>query len=234
MRHDDSAPTEPGSYRGTSCRNGSQASAGWESHSGDNGKEWSKPQEISGSNPAICTFQTASKAGVCDENQFSVPTVAPDGTVYVAFENSQNQSLNSPGEVNQDQYLLVKSTNGGKKWSNPSFVVGLEDGSRDYPLNVDRRQTLTGYQVRVDSAGPVVPVGRHQPADRQDRRPLPRPRRVERPDLADGDRRGCAGSLVKTTVSTAASHPTMSEFFQAGAPGCELCATFHGDYITVG
>jgi hypothetical protein len=41
-------------------------------------------------------------------------------------------------------------------WSSPTFIAGLEDGSRDYPLNVDERQTLTGYQVRVNSAGNIV------------------------------------------------------------------------------
>ncbi len=32
----------------------------------------------------------------------------------------------------------------------------MEDGSRDYPLNVDDRQTLTAYQVRVWSVGNLV------------------------------------------------------------------------------
>jgi hypothetical protein len=266
------------------------SSAIWESHSDNGGKEWSKPQEISGSNPAICTVQTDGPAGQCDENQFSVPTVAPDGTVYVAFENSQNQSLNSPGEVNQDQYLLVKSTNGGKKWSNPSFVAALEDGSRDYPLNVDGRQTLTGYQVRVDSAGNIVagPNGKLYLVFSDNRNGVHNSDNPvtninsfvmssanggttwTTPSLVDagaGDQwfpwvdinpltgkigvlyhdrgasngptyttaiaEGVPGSLVKTTVSTAASNPTMSEFFQAGATGCELCATFHGDYISL-
>jgi hypothetical protein len=31
-----------------------------------------------------------------------------------------------------------------------------EDGSRDYPINDDGRQTLTGYQVRVNSAGNIA------------------------------------------------------------------------------
>jgi hypothetical protein len=44
---------------------------------------------------------------------------------------------------------------------------------------------------------------------------------------------GQPGSLVKTTVSTAPSNPTQSRFFRAGAPGCENCATFHGDYINI-
>jgi hypothetical protein len=133
-----------------------------ESHSDDGGSNWSKPQEISGSDPHLCTFQTAGKKWQCDEDQASVPTVGPDGTVYVAFMNSQNQALWEPGETSDDQYLVVSSKDGGKHWSNPDFVVGLEDGSRDYPINVDGRQTLTGYQVRVWGAGNVVADPTHQ------------------------------------------------------------------------
>ena len=40
-------------------------------------QHWTKPQEISGSNAALCTFQTEGPAGECDEDQASVPTVAP-------------------------------------------------------------------------------------------------------------------------------------------------------------
>jgi hypothetical protein len=132
------------------------SSAIWESHSDDGGQHWSTAKAISGSNAALCTFQEDGPAGVCDEDQFSVPAVAPDGTVYVAFQNSQNTALWETGEINDDQYLLVKSTDGGAHWSSPSFVVGLEDGSRDYPINESDRQTLTGYQVRVNSAGNIV------------------------------------------------------------------------------
>jgi hypothetical protein len=85
-----------------------------------------------------------------------VPTIGRDGTVYVTFQNSQNKSLWEPGEKYDDQYLLVKSTMGGASWSRPTFIVGIEDGSRDYPINVNDRQTLTGYQVRVNSAGTIV------------------------------------------------------------------------------
>ena len=132
------------------------SSAIWESHSDDGGKHWSKSQEISGKNKKLCTFQTEGHDGQCDEDQISVPTVAPDGTVYVAFENSQNESLWEDGEVFDDQYLLVKSKDGGNNWSKPTFVVGMEDGSNDYPINADGRQTLTGYQVRVWSPGNIV------------------------------------------------------------------------------
>ena len=82
--------------------------------------------------------------------------MGPDGAVYVAFANGQNQALWEPDEAFDDQYLMVKSTDGGQTWSSPTFVVGLEDGSADYPINVNGRQTLTGYQVRVNSAGNIV------------------------------------------------------------------------------
>ncbi len=131
------------------------SSAIWESHSDNGGKSWSKAQEISGSSRDLCTFQSEGRAGQCDENQFSVPTIGRDGTVYVAFQNSQNQALSESGEVGDDQYLLVKSED-GEDWSRPRFVVGLEDGSKDYPINVNDRQTLSGYQVRVNSAGNIV------------------------------------------------------------------------------
>jgi hypothetical protein len=127
-----------------------------ETHSDDGGAHWSAPQEISGSNGDLCTFQTEGPLGQCDEDQGSVITTSPDGTVYVAFMNSQNESLwESPYEFD-DQYLVVKSKNGGKSFSKPNFVAGMEDGARDYPLNVDGRQTLTGYQVRVWGAGNIV------------------------------------------------------------------------------
>jgi hypothetical protein len=131
-------------------------SAIFESQSDDGGKHWTKAQEISGSNAALCTFQVTGPAGQCDEDQFSVPTVGPDGTVYVAFENDQNQALWESGEFFDNQYLLVKSADGGQTWSSPTFIVGLEDGTADYPNNVNLRQTLSGYQVRVNSGGNIV------------------------------------------------------------------------------
>jgi len=175
--------------------------------------------------------------------------------------------------------------------SQPTFVVGLEDGSNDYPINVDGRQTLTGYQVRVNSAGNIVanPTtgtlyltfsdnrnGIHDVAD-----PITNTdvfvmssanggATWTAPSLVDagaGDQwfpwvevnpvantigvayhdrgasngtfygtalaEGLPGALVKTTMSTAPSDPVHSIFFQADDPDCEMCATFHGDYINV-
>jgi Neuraminidase (sialidase) len=127
-----------------------------ESHSDDGGLTWSSPQVISGSNAALCTFQADGPAGACDEDQFSVPTVAPNGNVYVSFINDQNTALWEPGEVFDDQYLVVRSTNGGRTWSSPTMMACLEDGSRDFPRNVDGRQTLTNYQVRAPITANVV------------------------------------------------------------------------------
>jgi hypothetical protein len=127
-----------------------------EAHSDDGGRTWTTPHEISGSNAALCTFQEAGAPNQCDEDQFSVPTVGPDGTVYVSFINDQNQALWEPGEVFDDQYLLVRSTDGGKTWSAPAMITDLEDGSRDFPINVDGRQTLTDYQLRAPLTANVV------------------------------------------------------------------------------
>jgi hypothetical protein len=128
----------------------------WEAHSDNGGRTWTEPREISGSSAALCTFQEAGGPNQCDEDQFSVPSVGPDGTVYVSFINDQNQALWEPGEVFDDQYLLVRSTNGGANWSNPTMIASLEDGSRDFPINVDGRQTLTNYQLRAPITANVV------------------------------------------------------------------------------
>ncbi len=134
----------------------------FEAHSDDGGVTWSAPQEIDGSG-SFCDIQYDGPAGECDENQFSVPTVGTDGTVYVAFENEQNSTLQEPGEefgndqkIHDNQYLVVRSTDGGVTWSAPVIAATLEDGPTNYPLNGNERQTLTGYQVRVNSAGNLV------------------------------------------------------------------------------
>jgi hypothetical protein len=132
-----------------------QESPIWSSFSDDGGYTWSAAKEISGSAPT-CTFQTSGLPLECDEDQFSVPTVGPDGTVTVSFQNEQNDATWETGETIENQYFVVQSHNGGITWSPPVHVVDLEDGSTDYPINVDGRQTLTGFQTRVNSAGNVV------------------------------------------------------------------------------
>jgi hypothetical protein len=113
----------------------------------DGGKTWSAGVAISGS-AAFCTGFHANNA--CDQNQFSVPTVAADGKVYVAFENGP-----APGSTHfEDQYLVVRvSPNSGARVAGPWRVGTLVDGSDDYPINVDGRQTLYHSQFRLNSAG---------------------------------------------------------------------------------
>ena len=133
-----------------------QESPIWESHSDDGGYTWSTAQEISGNSKKYCTYQTQGNPSECDEDQGSVPTIGPDGTVTVAFINEQNQAAWESGEMFENQYMVVQSHDGGVTWSAPVHVVDMEDGSTDYPVNVDGRQTLTGYQVRVWAPGNVA------------------------------------------------------------------------------
>ncbi len=122
------------------------------SASRDGGQTWSAPKEISGSNTAVCTFSGTPLAfdGRCKEDQFSSPVVASDATIFVAFENEQ--AVND-GEF-RDQYLVVKSTDGGATWSAPVRASDIiHDGVDDYPINIVGRQTLSNSQFRVNSAG---------------------------------------------------------------------------------
>jgi hypothetical protein len=127
----------------------------YEAHSDDGGRTWTTPQEISGS-ASFCSFVNNGRANACNSDQFSVPATAPDGTVYVSFINDQNESIWETGEQFDDQYLVVKSTDGGDTWSDPVIAATLEDGARDFPKNVDHRQTLTGMQFRLSSIGNIA------------------------------------------------------------------------------
>ncbi len=118
----------------------------------DGGQTWTSPKEISGANSALCTFSGTPlpNDGRCKEDQFSNPVVAPDGTIFVAFENEQ--AVND-GQF-RDQYLVVTSSDGGASWSPPVRASGIiHDGVGDYPINIRGRQTLSNSQFRVNSAG---------------------------------------------------------------------------------
>jgi hypothetical protein len=120
----------------------------------DDGANWSTPKIISGFSPA-CSAALFGLPNECDLDQDSYPTVAPTGRVYVSFENFNTLAEN--------QALIVSSTDGGQTWSNPVKVDTLFD--TNYPLNSDRRSTLTGcsfrYGVKANTAtDPSDPTGR--------------------------------------------------------------------------
>jgi len=99
----------------------------------DGGQRWTLPVEISGRNPAHCTFQddaddTTDTNGprsnqgtaegpddpfACDQDQFSIPVVAPNGDLYIHFHNEQNSAAYELPQRYDSQIMIVKSTDGG-------------------------------------------------------------------------------------------------------------------------
>lgn len=122
------------------------------SFSDDGGQTFSRPQQISGISTTLCSQPgVPANAGICNEDQSSSPVVGPDGTVYVAFDNQEHAQ--TPGQF-RNQYLVVRSTDGGSTFGDPvSAVFPIYDGVNDYPINVNGRQTLSNSQFRVISAG---------------------------------------------------------------------------------
>jgi hypothetical protein len=79
-------------------------------------------------------------------NQGSFPLVAPDGTVYVAYEGN-TPSTGYAG----DAIILARSTNGGKSFTNTELARAYDDFNC-YPTNqAQGRQTLSGEEFRINS-----------------------------------------------------------------------------------
>jgi hypothetical protein len=124
------------------------------SYSDDRAYSWSPPRVIDGSAP-FCLGVVASN---CDSNQGSVPTVNPTtGELWVGFEN-----FNTPDE---NQYLVVRSLDGGQTFQGPFFVSVLFDVN--YPRSGSNRldctargqgsrNVLTNSCFRVNSYGNIV------------------------------------------------------------------------------
>jgi hypothetical protein len=111
------------------------------SQSSDGGKTWSPGIAISGANAALCGIQSGStNPNACDQDQGSVPVVGPDGTLYVAFNNS-NTPL--PG---LDQQLLVscparKDCTQAANWTTP---VKIADDVNAQPRGSTTTELTTG------------------------------------------------------------------------------------------
>lgn len=116
----------------------------------DGGRTWSTGVEISGSAP----FCVGAQGGhACDQDQGSIPTVTPDGRVFVGFLNTYDVDPASLG-YGRDQYLVVEVDPAtGKRVAGPFQVAKLVDGVRDYPVNASGRQTYQDSQFRTWSAG---------------------------------------------------------------------------------
>lgn len=125
------------------------------SYSDDQGRSWSPERAISGNAP-FCTGGTLDR---CDFNQFSTPIVQPTtGFLYVSFEN-----FNTPHE---NQYLVVRSRDGGQTFEGPFFVTPVYDVN--YPRagferpdctargQQRRRPVLDNSCFRVNSGGNIT------------------------------------------------------------------------------
>jgi hypothetical protein len=102
-----------------------------EAVSRDHGATWSSPITVSDSAHPF--------------DQGSSPAVAPDGTVYVAYEGNQ------ASDVTKDQTVLARSTDGGLTFTNVE-VGRVYDDIGCYPANVAQgRARLSFEQFRVSS-----------------------------------------------------------------------------------
>jgi hypothetical protein len=102
-----------------------------EAVSHDHGATWSSPIVVSDSAHPF--------------DQGSSPAVAPDGTVYIAYEGNQ------ASDVTKDQTVLARSTDGGLTFTNVE-VGRVYDDIGCYPANVAQgRARLSFEQFRVSS-----------------------------------------------------------------------------------
>ncbi|OLB81322.1 MAG: hypothetical protein AUI14_03765 [Actinobacteria bacterium 13_2_20CM_2_71_6] len=94
-------------------------------HSADFGQTFSAPVLVS-TTSTLCdfTFGLPTPLGTCNENQFSQPFTAPDGTLYVTYANF-NTATTAP--ENRNQMLLSRSTDGGATFSAPVRVGFFND-----------------------------------------------------------------------------------------------------------
>ena len=90
-------------------------------HSDDYGQTFSSPVVVSTTSSTLCTNPGSAPTpqGTCNNNQFSNPFTASDGSLYVAYANFNNTVT---GNDNRNQVLLTKSTDGGQTFGAPVKV----------------------------------------------------------------------------------------------------------------
>ncbi|MGI8329743.1 sialidase family protein [Actinomadura scrupuli] len=94
-------------------------------YSSDYGEHFSAPVLIS-SDSALCaqTYGVPTPRGRCNNNQFSQPVTAADGTLYVAWANYNTAQT---GSDNHFQILLAHSSDGGATFSAPVKATDYYD-----------------------------------------------------------------------------------------------------------
>ncbi len=103
-------------------------------YSEDHGVTWHQTGAISGFSTDLCPINfSGATSGTCDANQFSDPFTAPNGDVYVVFQNFNNCNgafgdpcTGDPND-NHNQMLVVKSTDGGNTFGDPVKVTDFYD-----------------------------------------------------------------------------------------------------------
>ncbi|HEX6673976.1 MAG TPA: sialidase family protein [Actinomycetes bacterium] len=95
-------------------------------YSDDAGATWHLTGTITGTSASLCpvTFD-GSPPGTCNATHFPQPFVAPNGDLYVVFQNFNN-ALADPAD-NHSQMLIVKSTDGGASFGGPVKVSDYYD-----------------------------------------------------------------------------------------------------------
>jgi hypothetical protein len=114
----------------------------------DGGNTWTAPVRISG--PSVSTYGP----NFYFFDFFAVPTVAADGSVYVAYQSNDNEVA----PAYRDQYMVVKvDPMTGQPLGDPRVVSTIYDGlGYDYPINVDGRETVQDSEFRVQTSGNIT------------------------------------------------------------------------------
>ena len=64
----------------------------------------------------------------CDQDGFSYPVVAPDGTLYVQFDNEQNLAVYELPQHYDSQVMLIKSRDGGDTFEGEAPTAANQSG----------------------------------------------------------------------------------------------------------
>jgi hypothetical protein len=92
----------------------------YSAYSSDYGETFSQPQLVSPAGSQVHCPASLTTNGGCDNNQFSQPFTAPDGTLYVVYSN---YNTSSSAHTARYQVLIQKSTDGGKTFDAPHKVT---------------------------------------------------------------------------------------------------------------